>query len=175
MSKAPNIPITPAIRLLRDKGVAFEPAWYDYVERGGTQHAAAELGVDEHAMVKTIVMETDAQQPLIVLMHGDRDISAKQMARILNTKSVLPCTPDIATRHTGYMVGGTSPFGTRKPLPIYAEATLFDLLQIWVNGGRRGLLVKIAPAALEQLLPVTRVQVAIVSGTRLAGDPTRER
>ena len=168
MSKEPGIPVTQAIRLLRDKGAAFEPALYDYVDHGGTQHAAAELGVDEHATVKTIVMETDTKQPLIVLMHGDRDISAKQMARILNVKSVVPCSPDTATRHTGYLVGGTSPFGTRKPLPIYAEAALFDLPLIWINGGRRGLLVKIAPALLEQLLPVTRVQVAIAPETRAA-------
>ena len=168
MSKEPGIPVTQAIRLLRDKGAAFEPALYDYVDHGGTQPAAAELGVDEHATVKTIVMETDTKQPLIVLMHGDRDISAKQMARILNVKSVVPCSPDTATRHTGYLVGGTSPFGTRKPLPIYAEAALFDLPLIWINGGRRGLLVKIAPALLEQLLPVTRVQVAIAPETRAA-------
>lgn len=166
MSKTPDIPLTTAIRFLRDNGAEFEPALYDYIERGGTQHAASELGVDEHAMVKTIVMETDAKKPLIVLMHGDRDISAKQMARILNTKTVTPCAPETATRHTGYLVGGTSPFGTRKPLPVYAEDTIFDLPHIWINGGRRGLLVKITPAMLDTLLPVTRVQVAIASETR---------
>ena len=166
MSKEPGIPITPAIRLLREKGAAFETAHYDYVEHGGTHHAAVELDVDEHATVKTIVMETDAKKPLIVLMHGDRDISAKQMARVLGTKSVVPCSPDTATRHTGYLVGGTSPFGTRKPLPVYAETTLFDLPLIWINAGHRGLLAKIAPAVLEQLLTVTRVAVAIVPETR---------
>ena len=168
MSKEHSVPVTTAIRFLRDKGAAFEPAAYDYVEHGGTRHAAAELGVDEHATVKTIVLETDAKKPLIVLMHGDCDISVKQLARILNTKAVVPCSPDTATRHTGYLVGGTSPFGTRKPLPIYAEATLFDLPWIWINGGRRGLLVKLAPSVLEQLLPVTRVQVAIAPETRTA-------
>lgn len=166
MSKEPAIPVTPAIRLLRDSGAAFDPVLYEYIEHGGTGHAAAKLGVDEHATVKTIVMETDARQPLIVLMHGDREISGKQMARILNTKAVAPCAPDTATRHTGYLLGGTSPFGTRKPLPVYAESTLFDLPRIWINGGRRGLLVKIAPSVLEQLLRVTRVQVAIAPETR---------
>lgn len=167
MSKEPSVPVTQALRLLREKGMAFEVAHYNYVEHGGTRHAATELGVDEHVTVKTIVMETAAKQPLIVLMHGDRDISAKQMSRIVGTKSVVPCSPDTATRHTGYLVGGTSPFGTRKPLPVYAEATLFDLPLVWINAGHRGLLVKISPAVLEQLLPVTRVQVAITPETRV--------
>jgi Cys-tRNA(Pro) deacylase len=161
MSKEPNIPVTQAIRVLREKGVAFEVARYDYVEHGGTQRAAAELGVDEHATVKTIVLETDARQPLIVLMHGDREISTKQLARFLGVKSVTPCSPETATRHTGYLVGGTSPFGTRKPLPVYAEGSLFDLPQIWINAGHRGMLVKLAPAVLEQVLQAKRVQVAI--------------
>jgi len=166
MSRTPDIPVTPAIRLLRDRQVAFEPALYEYEEHGGTAHAAAELELDEHATVKTIVLETDARQPLLVLMHGDRDISVKHLARLLHVKAVAPCSPETATRHTGYLVGGTSPFGTRKPLPVYAEASLFDLPQIWINGGRRGLLVKLAPAELEKLLRVTRVQVAIAPETR---------
>ena len=161
MAKELHLPATAALRVLRDKGIAFEPFTYDYVDHGGTHRAAAELGFAEHAMVKTIVLETEAKRPLIVLMHGDREISTKQLARALAVKSIAPCTPETATRHTGYLVGGTSPFGTRKPLPVYAEATLFDLPSIWINGGRRGLLVKVAPAALEQALPVTRVSVAI--------------
>ena len=156
-----DIPITTAIRTLRDAKVAFEPMLYNYTEHGGTKHAAHELGFPEHAIVKTIVMETDAKKPLIVLMHGDREISAKQLARAINVKSVAPCSPDTANRHTGYMVGGTSPFGMRKPLPVYAEATLFELPEIYINGGRRGLLVKIAPHVLENLLRPTRVTVAI--------------
>lgn len=156
-----DIPVTTAIRSLRAAQAVFEPHLYDYVEHGGTGRAAQELGVDEHSTVKTIVMETDAKKPFIVLMHGDREISAKQMARVLGVKAVAPCPPDTATRHTGYMIGGTSPFGTRKVLPVYAEATLFDLPQIYINGGRRGLLVKIAPAVLDQIVHPTRVTVAV--------------
>ena len=156
-----DIPVTNAIRALRAAKADFEPCVYDYVEHGGTRHSAESLGVDEHATVKTIVMETDAKKPLIVLMHGDREISTKQMARVLGVKSVAPCAPDTANRHTGYMVGGTSPFGTRKPLPVYAESTIFDLPQIYINGGRRGMLVKIAPAVLDLVVHPTRVNVAI--------------
>lgn len=156
-----DIPVTTAIRALRAASAEFEPHVYDYVEHGGTDRAAQELGVDEHSTVKTIVMETDAKKPFIVLMHGDREISTKQMARVLGVKAVAPCTPDTATRHTGYLVGGTSPFGTRKPLPVYAESTLFDLPHIFINGGRRGLLVKIAPAVLDRIVHPTRVTVAV--------------
>lgn len=156
-----DIPVTTAIRALRAANAAFEPSLYDYVEHGGTRHSAECLGVDEHVIVKTIVMETEAKKPFIVLMHGDREISAKQMARLLGVKAVAPCTPDTASRHTGYLVGGTSPFGTRKPLPVYAEATLFDLPHIYINGGRRGLLVKLEPQTLDRILHPTRVSVAI--------------
>ena len=156
-----DIPVTTAIRALRAASAEFEPHVYDYVEHGGTDRAAQELGVDEHSTVKTIVMETEAKKPFIVLMHGDREISTKQMARVLGVKAVAPCTPDTATRHTGYLVGGTSPFGTRKPLPVYAESTLFDLPHIFINGGRRGLLVKIAPAVLDRIVHPTRVTVAV--------------
>ena len=156
-----DIPVTTAIRALRAANAEFEPCVYDYVEHGGTRHSAASLGVDEHATVKTIVMETDAKKPFIVLMHGDREISTKQMARVLGVKSVAPCSPDTASRHTGYMVGGTSPFGTRKPLPIYAEATIFDLPFLYINGGRRGLLVKITPATLDRVARPTRISVAV--------------
>ena len=155
-----DIPVTTAIRALRAAKADFEPCVYDYVEHGGTRHSAERLGVDEHATVKTIVMETDAKKPFIVLMHGDREISTKQMARVLGVKSVAPCTPDTATRHTGYLVGGTSPFGLRKPLPVYAESTIFDLPQIHINGGRRGLLVKITPATLDRVARPVRVAVA---------------
>ena len=156
-----DIPVTTAIRALRAAHAEFEPCVYDYVEHGGTRHSAASLGVDEHATVKTIVMETDAKKPFIVLMHGDREISTKQMARVLGVKSVAPCAPDTANRHTGYLVGGTSPFGTRKPLPVYAESTIFDLPLIYINGGRRGLLVKLAPSVLERILQPTRVSAAV--------------
>ena len=156
-----DIPVTTAIRALRAAKADFEPCVYDYVEHGGTRHSAESLGVDEHATVKTIVMETDAKKPLIVLMHGDREISTKQMARVLGVKSVAPCDPDTASRHTGYLVGGTSPFGTRKPLPVYAEATVFDLPFIYINGGRRGLLVKITPEVLDRVAHPVRVSVAV--------------
>ena len=156
-----DIPVTTAIRVLRSARADYEPLLYAYVEHGGTRHAAESLGVDEHATVKTIVMETDAKKPFIVLMHGDCEISAKQMARVLGVKSVAPCAPDTASRHTGYLVGGTSPFGTRKPLPVYAEATLFELPHLYINGGRRGLLVKITPAVLDATLRLQRVSVAI--------------
>ncbi len=157
-----DIPVTTAIRALRAGHADFTPCAYDYMEHGGTDRAAHELGVDEHETVKTIVMETDGKKPFIVLMHGDREISTKQMARLLGVKSVAPCSPECATRHTGYVVGGTSPFGTRKPLPVYAEETLFDLPHLYVNGGRRGLLVKIAPSVLDRLLRPQRVHVAVI-------------
>ena len=156
-----DIPVTTAVRALRAANAAFEPLVYDYVEHGGTRHSAACLGVEEHATVKTIVMETDAKKPFIVLMHGDREISTKQMARVLGVKSVAPCSPDTATRHTGYLVGGTSPFGTRKPLPVYAERTIFDQPFVYINGGRRGLLVRIAPEVIERLLRPVRVCAAV--------------
>jgi len=156
-----DIPVTTAIRALRVAKADFEPCPYDYVEHGGTRHSAASLGVNEHDTVKTIVMETDAKKPFIVLMHGDREISTKQMARVLGVKSVSPCDPDTATRHTGYLVGGTSPFGTRKPLPLYAESTIFALPLIYINGGRRGLLVKITPDVLDRVAHPTRVSVAV--------------
>jgi len=156
-----DIPVTTAIRALRAGKADYEPFVYAYADHGGTSRAASELGIDEHMTVKTIVLETDAKKPLIVLMHGDREISTKQMARVLGVKSVAPCAPDTATRHTGYPVGGTSPFGTRKALPVYAEATLFDLPHLYINGGRRGLLVKIAPTVLDRLLHPQRVNVAV--------------
>ena len=161
MANPPDIPMTTALRALRAAKAAFTPRLYDYVEHGGTRHAAETLGLDEHAVIKTIVLETDGKKPFIVLMHGDREISVKQMARHLGVKSVAPCEPETASRHTGYFCGGTSPFGTRKPLPVYAEATIFDLPLIYINGGRRGMMVEIAPSVLDQVLHPRRVNVAI--------------
>ncbi|HST52986.1 MAG TPA: Cys-tRNA(Pro) deacylase [Pyrinomonadaceae bacterium] len=156
-----DYPITPAVRFLREKKVAFEPHLYDYVERGGTHHSAEALGVDEHAVVKTLVMETEAHKPLIVLMHGDREVSTKQLARHLNVKSVHPCDFAQAQKHTGYLVGGTSPFGTRARLHVYVERTIFDLPKIYINGGKRGFLVSIDPKVLRDVLPTEEVEVAI--------------
>lgn len=160
-SQEKDIPMTTAIRALKAAGVTFEAQPYDYVEHGGTAEASKQLGIDEHAVVKTIVLETDAKKPFIVLMHGDREISTKQMARVLGVKSVEPCEPETASRHTGYFCGGTSPFGTRKALPVYAEEGIFALPFIYINGGRRGLMVKLAPEVLEKVLHVKQVKVAI--------------
>ena len=154
-------PSTQATRLLREKKVEFEPLLYDYVEHGGTRHSAEELGVDEHAVVKTLVMETEARRPLVVLMHGDREVSTKNLARRLGVKSVHPCAPDVAQRHTGYVVGGTSPFGTRARLPVYVERTIFDLPKIYVNGGKRGFLISLDPRVLRDVLAAEEVEVAI--------------
>jgi Cys-tRNA(Pro) deacylase len=162
MSKT-DYPVTPAVRMLRDKQIDFEPHLYDYVERGGTTRSAAELGVDEHTVVKTLVMETDRREPLIILMHGDREVSTKELARAIGARSVVPCKPDVAQKHTGYLVGGTSPFGTRKSLPVYVERTIFDLPRIFINGGKRGFLVSIDPQTLKAALPVHEVAVAIAS------------
>lgn len=160
MEKA-NYPVTPAVRLLREKRISFELHVYAYEERGGTKRSAAELGVDEHAVIKTLVMETDSRDPMIVLMHGDREVSTKELARTLGVKSVAPCDPAVAHKHTGYQVGGTSPFGTRKPLPVYAEKTIFDLPLIYINGGKRGFLVSIQPGDLRRALTISEVSVAI--------------
>ncbi|MFY9608249.1 MAG: Cys-tRNA(Pro) deacylase [Blastocatellia bacterium] len=160
MSKI-NYPVTSAVRLLRAKKIAFEPHLYDYKERGGTAHSAAELGVQEHAVVKTLVMETDSRQPLLVLMHGDREVSTKELARVIGVRSVTPCASETAQRQTGYLVGGTSPLGTRKQLPVYAERTIFDLPRIYINGGKRGFLISIAPGDLREALTILEVSVAL--------------
>jgi Cys-tRNA(Pro) deacylase len=154
---------TPAIHALRKHGVPFIEHPYRYEERGGTRVSARELGVDEHVVVKTLVMEDDRKQPLLVLMHGDREVSTKALARAIGAKVVTPCRPEIAERHTGYMVGGTSPFGTRKPLPVYVERTILGLDRVYVNGGRRGFLVSIAPSAFVDVLGATPVDVGIAS------------
>ena len=154
-------PVTPAIRVLRAAGVPFTGHLYRYEEHGGTRVPARELGVDEHAVVKTLVMEDDGRAPLIVLMHGDLEVSTKQLARAVGCKHVAPCTPDVANRHSGYLVGGTSPFGTRKAMPVYVERTILGLPRIYINGGARGFLVGIAPADLVHVLSPTPVDVGI--------------
>lgn len=156
-------PVTPAVRYLREKKIEFVPHVYDYVEHGGTRHSAESLGVSEHAVVKTLVMETEDRKPLIMLMHGDCEVSTKNLARRLGVKMVQPCSPETATKHTGYLVGGTSPFGTRSRLPIYVERTIFEQPRIFINGGKRGFLVEIDPRALRQLSPLEEVEVAIGS------------
>jgi Cys-tRNA(Pro) deacylase len=158
MSKTPS---TPAIRLLRERGVAYTEHPYRYEEHGGTAVSARELGVDEHAVVKTLIMEDDAGAPLVVLMHGDREVSTKALARQIGKRSVQICRPEVAQRHSGYLVGGTSPFGTRKAMPVYAERTILDLPRIYVNGGSRGFLVGIAPGELVRVLSAVPVDVAI--------------
>jgi len=155
-----HIPATPAIRVLRDNGVDFVPRPYKYEERGGTEVAARELGVDEHLTVKTLVMEDEKKAPFIVLMHGDREVSTRELARTLGVKTVQPCAPAAANRHTGYMVGGTSPFGTKKTLPVYVEETILSLPAIYINAGRKGLLVEMKPADLEKLLKPVPVKVS---------------
>jgi len=155
-----HIPATPAIRVLKETRVAFVPRPYKYEDRGGTEVAARELGVDEHLTVKTLVMEDDGKSAFIVLMHGDREVSTKDLARILGVKTVQPCDAASANRHTGYMVGGTSPFGTRKSLPVYVEETILNLPVIYINAGRKGLLVEMKPADLAKVLKLTPVSVA---------------
>jgi len=152
---------TPAVHFLRRHGVAFDEHPYRYEERGGTRVSARELGIDEHIVAKTLVMQDDEREPLIVLMHGDREVSTKQLARQIGKRSVEPCTPVVAERHTGYMVGGTSPFGTRKQLRVFIERTILELDRVYVNGGRRGFLVSLAPSEIVRVLDATPVDVAI--------------
>jgi Cys-tRNA(Pro) deacylase len=145
--------------------VSFTEHPYRYEDRGGTRVSARELGVDEHVVIKTLVMQDERRQPLIVLMHGDREVSTRNLARQIGVKSVEPCDPATAERHTGYQVGGTSPFGTRKLLPVYVERTILDLPRIYINGGRRGSLVSLSPADLARVLSPTLVGVAVTPGT----------
>jgi Cys-tRNA(Pro) deacylase len=156
-----KFPVTNAVRVLREHGVAFTHHPYAYEERGGTEVSARELGVDEHAVVKTLIMEDDAKRPLVVLMHGDREVSTKNLARHLGVKTVAPCAPAIADRHSGYQVGGTSPFGTRRRMPVYMQRTIADLPFLYVNGGRRGYLVGLTPADLVRVLSPELVDIAI--------------
>ena len=159
--KGTHVSETPATQLLRRHGVAFTEHVYDYVEHGGTAESARQLGVDEHAVVKTLVMQDERAQPLIVLMHGDKQVSTKNLARGIGVKSVEPCKPDVAQRHSGYLVGGTSPFGTKKAMPVYVEETVLALDRICINGGRRGYLIGIAPAVLTELLAAEPVNCAL--------------
>ena len=156
-----KFPATNAVRVLREHRVAFTHHPYEYEERGGTEVSARALGVDEHAVVKTLVMEDDAKRPFVVLMHGDREVSTKNLARYLGVKSVAPCAPAVADRHSGYQVGGTSPFGTRRSMPVYMQRTIADLPYLYVNGGRRGYLVGMTPADLVRVLSPEPVDVAI--------------
>src|SRR5512143_1621417 len=158
MSKAPS---TPATRLLREKRIAYTEHLYRYEEKGGTRASSRELGVEEHAVVKTLVMEDDQGEPVVVLMHGDREVSTKALARQLGRRSIEICRPEVANRHSGYQVGGTSPLGTRKALPVFVERSILDLPRIYVNGGSRGFLVGVAPGDLVALLSAAPVDVAI--------------
>lgn len=154
-------PVTAAVRALRTAGVNFSDHLYAYEEKGGTSVSSRELGVDEHCVIKTLVMEDDAGQPLLVLMHGDRQVSTKELARQIGARSVEPCRPEVAQKHTGYLVGGTSPFGTRRPLKVYAEESILTLPMLYINGGKRGYLVGMVPAELLRVLQPTPVRVAI--------------
>jgi Cys-tRNA(Pro) deacylase len=160
MSKE-KAPVTPAVRQLRAAGVEYTDHLYEYEEKGGTAVSARELNVDEHSVVKTLVMEDDQRTPLLVLMHGDRQVSTKELARAIGAKTISSCDPETANRHTGYVVGGTSPFGTRKPMPAYIERTILELPRVYINGGKRGYLVSMSPADLVRLLEPTPVSVAI--------------
>ena len=154
-----NYPITPAIRVLREKKQEFEPHVFEYIEKGGTRHSSEVLGVDEHAVIKTLIFETNEKKPLIVLMHGDLQVSTKELARYLKVKSVTPVAPEKASKLTGYLVGGTSPFGVKTKMPVYAEKTIFDLPRIYINGGKRGFLIAIEPRALSDVLEIEAVEV----------------
>ena len=154
-------PVTMAIRALRAGGVTFEPHLYAWEAHGGTRASAEALGVDEHAVIKTLIFEDDRKQPLCVLMHGDHEVSSKQLARVVGAKTVGPCAPDVADRHSGYQVGGTSPFGLRRAMPVYMQRTILELPRIYINGGARGFLVAIDPREAERLLRPTLVDVAI--------------
>ena len=158
--KTAHVSETPATQFLRAQKVGFTEHQYDYVEHGGTAESARQLGVDEHAVVKTLVMQDQDARPLVVLMHGDAQVSTKNLARQIGAKKVEPCKPEVAQRHSGYLVGGTSPFGFRKAVPVYVEAGILALPKIYINGGRRGYLVGIDPALLVRLLGAVGVTAA---------------
>jgi Cys-tRNA(Pro) deacylase len=160
MARKEHAPETTATSFLRQNNVSFTEHLYSYIEHGGTTESARQLGVDEHAVIKTLVMQDQDAKPLIILMHGDRQVSLKTFARQIGAKKVEPCKPEVAQRHTGYPVGGTSPFGTRKPLPIYVERSVLALPSIHINGGRRGILVQISPNVLTELLHAQPVDSA---------------
>lgn len=154
-------PVTPAVRFLRQEKVTFSDHLYPYEEKGGTAVSARELGVDEHCVIKTLIMEDEDKNPLIVLMHGDRQVSTKELARIIGAKTVAPCSPAIADKHSGYQVGGTSPFGTKKTMPVYVEESILVLPKIYLNGGKRGYLIGINPQEVVRLLCPVLVKVGI--------------
>jgi Cys-tRNA(Pro) deacylase len=161
MSKSTHVSETPATLFLKKHGVAFSEHPYEYEERGGTRVSAEKLGVPEHAVVKTLVMEDDEKKPLVVLMHGDCEVSTKNLARQIGRKRIEPCAPDVAQRHSGYQVGGTSPFGLKKPLPVFVERSILALDRIYINGGRRGFLVALDPRELVRVSNATAVDVAL--------------
>jgi Cys-tRNA(Pro) deacylase len=160
MARKEHAPETPATTFLRQHDINFTEHLYSYVEHGGTAESAKQLGVREHRVVKTLVMQDQDRKPLIILMHGDRQVSLKNFARQIAAKKVEPCKPEVAQRHTGYQVGGTSPFGTRKPLPVYVERSILTIPSIYINGGHRGFLVEISPNVLTELLDAQPVDSA---------------
>ncbi len=160
---SPHIPSTPAVLMLKAALIPFSTHFYTYEEKGGTATSSRALGVNEHEVIKTLIMADEKASPLIVLMHGDLQVSTKNLARHLGVKHIEPCSALVAQRHSGYLVGGTSPFGTRKKMPVYVQNSIWDLPHIYINGGRRGFLVRITPDSLTQLLPVTPVNVAITT------------
>ena len=174
MSRKEHVSETPATQVLKRRAVFYSEHVYDYVDNGGTAESSRQLAVDEHQVVKTLVMEDDTAQPLIVLMHGDMQVSTKNLARQINAKKVHHCKPEVAERHSGYQVGGTSPFGTRKSMPVYVEATVLELPLVYINGGRRGYLVGIDPKVLVTLLGARPVQCGI-GGAVLQGPSRSQR
>ncbi|MCE5243968.1 MAG: aminoacyl-tRNA deacylase [Syntrophobacteraceae bacterium] len=156
-----DYPVTPGIRFLREKKVPFTPFTYSYEDHGGTARAASFLEVPEHAVIKTLVMESDSRQIFLVLMHGDREVSTRQLARQIGARHVSPCDVSVAQKQTGYLVGGISPFGTRKNLPVYVQKTIFDLERVYINAGKRGFLVEIDPLELRRILPVAEVDASV--------------
>ena len=152
---------TPATAFLAKHGIEYTEHEFEYVEHGGTSHSSSSMGVPEHQVIKTLVMEDDRAEPLIVLMHGDRKVSTKELARQAGVKRIAPCRPEVATRHSGYLIGGTSPFGTRKPMPIYLERSVLQLPRIYINGGRRGYLLGMDPQVLTRVLEPVLVEVAL--------------
>lgn len=160
MARHQHVTETPATQWLRARAIAFGSHPYDYVERGGTAASAQALGVDEHAVIKTLIMEDDVRKPLVVLMHGDRQVSTRNLARQISCKGIQPCDPAVAQRHSGYQVGGTSPFGTRRVMPVYVERSILDLDRIYINGGRRGFLVSLPPSVLVEALGAIPVDCA---------------
>lgn len=161
MAKKEHVSETPATQYLKQRRVTFSEHPYAYEEHGGTAVSSQALGVDEHVVVKTLIMQDEAAKPLIVLMHGDKTVSTKNLARQIPCKSVEPCKPDVAQRHSGYLVGGTSPFATRRRMPVYVEASILSLDRIYINGGRRGYLIGIAPQVLRDVLDAKPVQCAL--------------